>query len=58
MQDRRRRRTLGVRIVGVKELEETRSDAVTPEGDVAELRTQLFGKHEARVDDLTVFAVV
>src|SRR5262245_61975219 len=57
VQHRRRCRTLGVRIVGVEEFEEARTQAVTAEREVGELRAPLFGEHEARVDDLPVLAV-
>ena len=57
VEHRRRGRTLRVRIVGVEELEETGAHGVAAERDVAELRAELVGQHEAGVDDLALFGV-
>jgi hypothetical protein len=58
MQHCRRRGLLGVGVVGMEGLEESRALSVeTPEPQVTQLSTKVFSEDEPGVNDLTLFAV-
>ena len=53
----RERRIFRIGVVGVERLEQSRSNAVTAEDEIPELRSELIRENEAGVDDLTLVAV-
>ena len=57
MEHRRRGGVLGIRVVGVKELEEPGPNVVAAQRSAAELLAQFLGHHESGVDHLPRLAV-